>query len=55
MGKVYEVNIKVSGKRPSYATPELARKLRAEGKSVVQIAKEWGITRAQVYNILRQE
>ena len=55
MGKTYEVNIKVYGKRPSYATPELARKLRSEGKSVVQIAEEWGITRTQVYNILKQE
>jgi len=54
MSKTFEVTIRIKGKRPSYATPELARKLREEGKSVIQIASEWGITRAQVYNILKQ-
>ena len=54
MSKQFEATIKITGKRPSYATPDLARKLRSEGKSVIQIAKEWGITRTQVYNILKQ-
>jgi DNA invertase Pin-like site-specific DNA recombinase len=54
MPKRFERSITVYGKRPSYATPELARKLKEEGKSVKQIAIEWGITRAQVYNILKQ-
>jgi len=54
MSKTFEKTIVVRGKRPSYATPELARKMRKEGKSVVQIAREWGICRAQLYNILKQ-
>ena len=51
---VFEVFVTRKGKRPDYATPALARKLRAEGKSVVKIAEDWGITRSQVYNILKQ-
>ena len=54
MVKTFEKQITVKGKRPSYATAELAKKLRKEGKSVQEIAKDWGITRAQVYNILKQ-
>ena len=51
---VYEVSVIRKGKRPDYATPALARKLKAEGKRVVDIAAEWGIARSQVYNILKQ-
>ena len=54
MGEFYEVTVKVRGKRPDYATPALARQLKMEGKTVLEIARMWRISRAQVYNILKQ-
>lgn len=49
-----EFTIRVKGKRPDYATPSYVRHLRQKGMRVVDIAAELGITRSQVYNILKQ-
>ena len=54
MTKVFERPMVVKGKRPDYATPSYVRQLRAAGKKVTEIAAELGITRSQVYNILKQ-
>lgn len=55
--KVFEriVPVKFKGKRPAHATPTLARKLVARGMKVKDIAKEWGITKSQVYYIIKQQ
>ena len=50
-----EVTIKFKGKRPAYATPELARELIAKGMKPIEIAKAWGIGRTQIYNIIKQQ
>ena len=52
--KVIETLVRVRGKRPDYATPGYVRRLRERGMRVVEIAAELGITRSQVYNILKQ-
>lgn len=51
--KTFEAIIK--GKRPANATAEQARKLRADGLSIIQIAKLWGVSRIRVYQILNKK
>ena len=53
--KVLQRTITFKYKRPDYATPELARKLRKDGMKVTEIAVAWGITRGMVYVILKQK
>ena len=54
MGKTFEAVVIVKGKRPANATPAQAQRLRAQGMSVAEIARAWGISASRVYAILKR-